>query len=138
LYPLPRYEEDWNNLSDPSKRNELWNPVRFIPFWSDGAVFLSFGGEIPETYERFHNTNFGLSPDDTDGYLLQRYLFPADLHGGPRPVIDEDKLDLHQGFFDLLLLKPEDGSSLTLRGGRRSGLSARGVWSPCVRAPTFP
>src|SRR5215831_422656 len=84
-------------------------------------------------------TNFGLSPDDPDGYLLQRYLFHADIHagqrfrffaelsssledgrtGGPRPVIDENKLDMHQGFFALLLLKPRERSSLTLRVGRQ-------------------
>src|SRR5215471_1601443 len=125
LYPLPRYEEDWSALRDPSKHNDFLDTIKFIPLSDDGTVFLSLGGDIRETYERFHNTNFGLSPEDSDGYLLQRYLFHADIHagqrfrffaelsssledgrtGGPRPVIDENKLDMHQGFFDLLLLK---------------------------------
>ena len=39
--------------------------------------------------------------------------------GAPRPVVDEDKLDVHQGFFDFLLLKPREGSSLSLRIGRQ-------------------
>lgn len=30
------------------------------------------------------NTNFGLSPDDPDGYLLQRYLFHVDFPEGRR------------------------------------------------------
>ena len=132
LYLLPRYEEDWSLLSDPAKCDDSWDPVKFIPLHEDGNVFLSLGGEIRETYERFHNTNFGLSPDDPDGYLLQRYLFHVDFHagqrfrffaelnssledgrtGGPRPL-DEDKLDVHQGFVDFVLLKPRENSSLT-------------------------
>src|SRR5204863_2031401 len=39
--------------------------------------------------------------------------------GGPRPVVDEDKLDLHQGFFDVLLLQPREDSSLSVRIGRQ-------------------
>jgi Alginate export len=139
LYPIPRYEEDWSFLSDASKRDDFFDPIKFIPLSSDRKVFLSLGGEIRETYERFHNTNFGLSPQDPDGYLLQRYLIHVDLHvaerfrffaelnsslengrtGGPRPVIDENKLGIHQGFFDLRLLNSPNGSSLTLRIGRQ-------------------
>jgi len=139
LYPLPRYEEDWSALRDPSKHNDFLDTIKFIPLSDDGTVFLSLGGDIRETYERFHNTNFGLSPEDSDGYLLQRYLFHADIHagqrfrffgelsssledgrtGGPRPVVDEDKLDLHQGFFDLLLWRPREASTLVLRVGRQ-------------------
>jgi len=139
LYTLPRYDEDWSALSSPSTRNDFWDPIKFIPLSDNEAVFLSLGGEIRETYEHFHNTNFGLSPQNPDGYLLQRYLFHADLHagshfrffgelssslengriGGPRRVVDENKLDLHQGFFDLVLLRPREDSTLTLRIGRQ-------------------
>lgn len=138
LYPLPRYE-NWTYLSDPYRRNDFWDPLKFIPLSKDDAVFLSLGAEARETYERFHNANFGLSPQDPDGYLLQRFLLHADFHGGPhlrffgelssslengrtggpRPVIDEDKLEIHQGFFDILLAKPRDNSWLTLRVGRQ-------------------
>jgi len=31
LYPLPRYEEDWSLLSDPAKRDDSWDPIKFIP-----------------------------------------------------------------------------------------------------------
>jgi hypothetical protein len=139
LYILPRYDEDWSFLADASKRDDVWDPVKFIPLSGDGRTFLSFGGELRETYERFHNTDFGLSPQDPDGYLLQRYLFHVDFHsgsrfrffgelssslgngrtGGARPVIDEDKLDVHQGFSDVLLWKPDETSSVTLRIGRQ-------------------
>ena len=138
LYALPRYEEDWSLLSDPAKRGDFWDPIKFIPLNDDRNVFLSLGGEVRETYERFHNTNFGLSPDDQGGYLLQRYLFHVDLHagqrfrffgelnssleegrtGGPRPL-DEDKLDVHRGFLEFVILKPRANSSLTMRIGRQ-------------------
>jgi hypothetical protein len=61
LYPLPGYEEDWSFLSDPAKRDDFWDSIKFIPLNQDRNVFLSLGGEIRETYERFHNTNFGLA-----------------------------------------------------------------------------
>jgi hypothetical protein len=138
LYPLPRYEEDWSFC--PIRRNATIlgirsNSSRLI---EDRNIFLSLGGEIRETYERFHNTNFGLSHDDPNGYLLQRHLFHVGFHagqrfrfsgelnssledgrtGGPRPL-DEDKLDVHQGFVDFVVLKSRENSSLTLRIGRQ-------------------
>jgi len=118
-YPLPTYDENWQFLSDPKRRTDPWDIVKYRQL-ADG-VFASFGGEARETYERFGNQNFGLSVQSPNGYLLQRYLLHADIHagsrlrlwtelnssfengrvGGPRPVIDEDKLDLHQGFVEL-------------------------------------
>ena len=97
---------------------------------------LTLGGETRIRFERFVNPSFGSAPDDRSGYLLQRYLFHADLHvgaplrvfaqvqsglevgrvGGPRPT-DEDRLDLHQAFVDL---QTQRGTrSLTLRVGRQ-------------------
>ena len=41
-------------------------------------------------------------------------------------ALDEDKLDVHQGFVDFVLLKPRENSSLTLRIGRQEmGLRLR-------------
>jgi hypothetical protein len=48
LYPLPRYEEDWTLLSDPAKRDDFWDPIKFIPLNEDRNVFLSLGGEWRE------------------------------------------------------------------------------------------
>ena len=72
-YPLPTYEEDWRALQGVD-RTDAWDPVKFVPLSADGITFLSLGGEARETYERFGNQNFGLTPPDPDGYLLQRYL----------------------------------------------------------------
>ena len=158
LYPLPRYEEDWSFLSHPAKRNDFWEPIKFVPLTEDKNVFLSLGGEIRETYERFHNTNFGLSPDDPDGYLLQRYLFHVDFHagrrfrffgelnssledgrtGGPRPVVDQDKLDVHQGFVDLLVIRSREDSSLTLRIGRQEMAFGSGRLVALREGPNVP
>src|SRR5258707_2414597 len=88
-------------------------------------MFASFGGEARESYERFGNQNFGLSVPSPNGYLLQRYLLHADVHlgsrlrlwtelnssfensrvGGPQPVTEEDKLDLHQGFGEFEIIQ---------------------------------
>ena len=119
-YPLPTYEEDWRALQT-SDRTDVWDPVKFVPLSADGITSLSLGGEARVTHERFGNQSFGLTPPDPDGYFLQRYLLHTDLRagsrlrvwtefnsglengriGGPRPVIDEDKLDLHQAFVDV-------------------------------------
>jgi hypothetical protein len=136
-YPLPTYEEDWRALQGVD-RTDVWDPVKFVPVSADGTTSLSLGGEARVTYERFGNQNFGLTPPDPDGYFLQRYLLHADVHvgsrvrvwtefnsglengriGGPRPVIDEDKLDLHQAFVDVTVgvTRP---SAAVLRVGRQ-------------------
>src|SRR5580700_1041945 len=122
-YPLPTYDENWQFLSDPSQRTDRWEVVKYMRF-GDG-MFASFGGEARETYERFGNQDFGLSVPSPNGYPLQRYLLHADIHlgshlrlwtelnssfengrvGGPQPVVDVDKLDLHQGFVELGLIQ---------------------------------
>src|SRR5258708_12662147 len=116
-YPLPTYEEDWRALQGVA-RTDLWDPVKFVPLSADGTTSLSLGGEVRVTYERFGNPNFGLTPPDPAGYLLQRYLLHADVHvgsrarvwtefnsslengriGGPRPVIAQHRPDPHQAF----------------------------------------
>ena len=94
-----------------------------------------------ERYEFFHNPEYGEGPADSRGnndYLLQRYLFHGDLHlgphvrlfgqlmttledgriGGPRPEIDQNVFDAHQGFVDLIAPLGEK-DSLTARLGRQ-------------------
>ena len=117
-YPLPTYDENWQFLSDPKRLSDPWDIVKYVQLAR--GMFASFGGEARESYERFGNQNFGLSVPSPNGYLLQRYLLHADVHlgsrlrlwtelnssfengrvGGPQPVTEEDKLDLHQGFVE--------------------------------------
>ena len=128
-YPLPTYAEDWRFLSDPDRHADPWDRFKYVPL-ADGT-FVSFGGEARETYERFGNEDFGLSLPSPNVYLLQRYLLHADIHvgsrlrlwtefnssfengraGGPRPVVDEDKLDLHQGFVEFGITQRSDISA---------------------------
>jgi hypothetical protein len=135
-YPMPTYDENWQFLSDPNRRADPWDIVKYLPL-GDG-MFASFGGEARESYERFGNQNFGLSVPSPNGYLLQRYLLHADVHlgarlrfwtelnssfendrvGGPQPVVDVDKLDLHQAFVELGLIQRARVNVL-LRTGRQ-------------------
>jgi len=134
-YQLLRYEEDWSFLSDPSKRSEALDALKYIPLNEDGW-YLSLGGEARIRYEYYSEFAFGAGPQDSNGYLLQRYLVHADFHlgrrvrffaqlqsgieagrnGGPRPT-DDDRLDLHQAFVDLKVID-EPRQNLTVRVGR--------------------
>src|SRR6266436_10390324 len=136
-YKTVRYDEDYCYLRDPDRRTDFLDAIKYIPFDRDGDWWLSFGGEIRERYEYYQNYNWGLGPQDPNGYLLQRYLLSADVHyrdtfrvfgqfmseledgriGGPRPT-DEDVSDLHQGFFDVKLDLDGKGSLVT-RVGRQ-------------------
>ncbi len=131
-----RYNEDWSFLQDSSRRTGWLDPVKFIPL-NGTNVYVSFGGEARLKYERYDEPVFNQQPADDDGFLLQRYLFHADLHatpyfrvfgqvqssiedfrnGGPRPT-DRDDLDFHQGFFDASTSWRE-GNEATFRAGRQ-------------------
>jgi hypothetical protein len=136
-YEQLRYEEDYQYLRDPARRMDAWDALKYIPLDREGHNYLSIGGEARERYEWYHNANWGQGPQDDDGYLLQRYMLHADWHpgtrvrlffqlksgledgrtGGPRPT-DEDRLDVHQGFFDWIAAADKE-RSLTLRIGRQ-------------------
>jgi hypothetical protein len=164
-YPLPTYDENWQFLSDPNQRTDRWDVVKYMRF-GDG-MFASLGGEARETYERFGNQDFGLSVPSPNGYLLQRYLLHADIHlgsrlrlwtelnssfengrvGGPQPVVDVDKLDLHQGFVELGLIQ-RARVNVSVRTGRQEIAVGSGrlyalregpnVYMRCAKARTFP
>jgi hypothetical protein len=136
-YKQLRYEEDWSYLRDKSTRSERLDRIKYIPLRGREGWYVSIGGEARVRYERFDNPLWGQEAEDGNGYFLQRYMLHADFHlgprmrffgqiksgledgrvGGPRPT-DEDRLDLHQAFFDY---KFEAGKGLTLllRAGRQ-------------------
>lgn len=136
-YLTTRYDEDYRYLEDPTRRSEILDEVKYLPLDASGSWYGSLGGEIRERYEFYDNWNWGLGPQDPNGFWLQRILFSADVHyeesfrvfgqlmsaledgrtSGPR-LTDEDVLDLHQGFVDGRLVLA-DGGKLTARLGRQ-------------------
>ena len=136
-YALLRQDEDYSDLNNPACRQDFWDPVKFIPFDSEGHDYLTIGGEVREWYEGFRNANWGAGPQDSNGYLLQRISLFSDWHfsrrvrffaqltsdieagrnGGPAPTM-EAELWVEQGFGDIALIESGRGS-LTLRLGRQ-------------------
>lgn len=137
-----RYTEDYGYLrlgDDAAKTLSPWAPLKYIPLHEAGDIYLTLGAEFRLRYERFQDNNWGEGPQDDDGYLWARALPLADLHFGrnvrifgqlisaavydldlPMSPVDEDRLDLLQGFVDVRL--PPGGQerpSLTLRLGRQ-------------------
>lgn len=108
-------------LQDPTKRTDVWDPIKYIPLSFDPSWALSLGGELRERFEYYSNPDFGLQGQMADGYLLHRLLLHADLHLGPyvrtflqlgnhlapgkdlAPPPYLDRLDVQQAFLDLRL-----------------------------------
>jgi len=136
--PLMTYDEKVEYLANPTCRTNFLDSIRFIPLKEDNDnYYLSFGFWIRERGEYVSNPNWAHTPPGNI-YQMQRYFFHTDLHlgdrfrffgelasslvdgrnGGPRPAIDEEKMYVHQGFFDVGLWKSGQ-NSLTLRAGRQ-------------------
>src|SRR6202161_3010974 len=119
-YHLLREDDDWSFLADRAERQELWDPIKYIPLRSGrNDWFLSMGGEARETWEQIGNDNWGQQPF-MNGYFNQRYMLDFDVHygehvrsfvelkselnsyriGGPRPI-DEKKLDFQTAFLEV-------------------------------------
>jgi len=133
------WDVDWSYLAQPaasqSSEQDVTDRFHYVPLGD--ASFLSITGQLRERGEYQDHPAFGAQPPD-NGYFLQRYLLSTDLHisqhfrtflqldsalingrdGGPRPGIDQDKLDFNQGFIDIIPLKSAD-HSLTVRAGRQ-------------------
>jgi hypothetical protein len=136
--PLITYDEQVQYLATPDCRSGLLDSIKFIPLSRDNEnYYASFGFWIRERGEYASNPNWSDKPSGNP-YLMQRYFLHTDIHlgerfrffgelasslldgrnGGPRPSLDEEKIYVHQGFFDLGLWK-SGRDSLTLRAGRQ-------------------
>ncbi|WP_250846785.1 alginate export family protein [Aquisphaera insulae] len=141
-FKLLRYDEDFRFLADPARRTDFFDPLKYIPLFGRDRFYLTFGGDVREWFESYHNDSFGEGPGNAEGfntYFLQRYMLHADLHagdrlrvffqtisgfesgriGGPRPDIDVNRFDAHQGFVDWIWRPEASDSSLTWRLGRQ-------------------
>lgn len=136
-YKMLQYDESYTYLQNSSLRSDYLDSIKFISLNTNEVWYLTFGGEIRERYEYYHNNLWGRGPQDDDGYLLQRYMVHADAHfgdvfrlftqfksgleegrnGGSRPT-DQDKFDLNQAFFDVRIQCSKE-DSLTFRVGRQ-------------------
>jgi Alginate export len=136
-FKILRYDEDYTFLKNDSSRNNWYKQTKFKPLSKDKKTYISFGGEVRYQYFYFKNEAWGKAPDDNDGYILNRYLGHVDFHAGkyfrtfvqlqsslnggktaaPAPI-DENQLDLHQAFIDIVLpIKQQQ--NLTFRIGRQ-------------------
>ena len=62
IYHLLREDDDWSFLADPDKRQDFWDPIKYIrlrPARNDW--FLSIGGEAREVWEQIGNDNWANS-----------------------------------------------------------------------------
>ncbi len=119
-YHLLREDDDWRFLADPAKRQEFWDPIKYIRLWPGrNDWFLSIGGEAREIWEQIGNDNWGQQPF-MNAYFNERYMLCFDVHygkhvrsfielksglnsyrvGGPRPI-DEKKLDFQTAFLEV-------------------------------------
>jgi len=128
---------NWSYFCDAAHKTEYDAALKCIKLTHSGKLTVSVGGEIRERGEYSDHPTWGQDPPD-NGYSLQRYALYEDIHagsrvrlfseldsaleygrdGGPRAVIDRDKLFVHQTFLDLDLWKSGD-NYLRLRSGRQ-------------------
>jgi Alginate export len=120
IYQLLSEDDDWSFLADPAKRQDFWDPIKYIRLRPDrNDWFLSIGGEARYVWEQVGNDNWGQQPF-MNGYFNERYLLYFDIHygkhvllfvelksglnsyriGGPRPI-DEKKLDFQAAFLEV-------------------------------------
>lgn len=131
-----RYDEDYSGLEADTSHG-WYSRMKYLPLSRSGNTWLSFGGELRYQYFYFKNEDWGDAPEDKNGYILTRYLGHADLHAGkhfrafvqlqsslaagktqPPSPVDENQLDLHQAFFDVIM-PLNNRRSLALRVGRQ-------------------
>src|SRR5258708_20978782 len=137
-----RYDENYSYLRNTAARSDYFDPVKYIPLNAEHSAWATLGGEIRERYEYYRNSLWGRGPQDTDGYLLERYMLHADVHfadyfrvftqlksglengrnGGPRAT-DEDRLDFLPAVF-LVRFSMSGPESPPLRAAR-TGIGVR-------------
>jgi hypothetical protein len=120
-YTLLRFNEDYSYLSDPARRTDPFDALKYISLSADNPLtYLSFGADLREMYEHYNYPGFGVAPNPSrNDYLLQRIDVDIDLHFNehfrlftqgisgyqwgsdqPSPPVDHDPADLQQAFLD--------------------------------------
>src|SRR5690348_3344781 len=74
-----RFEEDYSELAEEARRQDVFDDLRYIPLSKDSRDwYLSLGGELRERIEAINHDNFGIE-SGSNSYLLQRIELLADL-----------------------------------------------------------
>jgi len=138
-FKLVRYDDDYSFLKKDTSKNDWYKKTKFQPLSKNRDAYVSFGGDVRYQYFYFKNEGWGTQPKDNDGYIFSRYLIHADFHAGKyfrtyvqlqsslangkinSSPVDENQLDLHQAFFDVVLPVAEK-KNLTIRIGRQEFL----------------
>ena len=120
-----------------------------VPIWAQShptpeqSSQVTNAAELSGSYEVYRNYNWGSGPQDRNGYHLNRLISHGDFHlgrsvrifaelpsglefgrnGGPRPAIDEDKLDVSQLFLELRSSTQQHKIPIEVRVGRRQNLN---------------
>jgi hypothetical protein len=75
-------DDDWSFLADPAKRQDFWDPIKYVRLRPDrNDWFLSTGGEARYVWEQIGNDNWG-QQSFMNAYFNERYLFYFDIHYG--------------------------------------------------------
>jgi hypothetical protein len=116
-YLPDRADEEWGFLAT-EPRVDFWDPLKYISFGRDDW-FMTLSAELRLRSETLRVRPTPARESLVDTYLLQRYLFGADVRLGPRARVftevqsglmngsirtprptDRNKVDLHQAFFE--------------------------------------
>jgi hypothetical protein len=136
-YKSSRFDEDYRYLQDATLARDIFDPIKVIPLFDRNTTYLSFGGELRERFEHIDNPRFGLVGLTSNDYVLHRLLLHADVHVGDSfrafaqlgshfaigkrgelAPVDDDALDLQQGFIDVAIRQGIAGN-LVVRAGRQ-------------------
>jgi len=128
---LTRAEESYLFLKDGEADQVFLQPLKLIDIYGEKGVYLTLGGEYRARFESFNNKDY---TSENESYYSQRLDLHAGLQLGPKirffgeiyhgftsggdRFLEDDDIDLHQGFLELTLLKKES-SSMSLRLGRQ-------------------
>ena len=131
-----RYDENYLFLQKDSSA-DWYKKTKYSKLSKKGDVYISFGGDVRFQYFYFKNEAWGEAPQDNDGYILTRWLGHADFHVGKyfrtfvqlqsslanglersASPVEENPLDIHQAFFDVML-PLHNNQELIFRVGRQ-------------------
>ena len=137
VYTPMVWDIDWTYLQRAGAARDWTDGWHYVRLGEAPGRYVSVTGQVRERGEYQDHPAFGAQPGD-NGYLLERFLVSGDVHvgerfrgflqlesgleygrdGGPRPGIDEDKLDVNQGFVEVTPWRKGE-SSVTVRAGRQ-------------------